>query len=129
MNPILEAMEQVRVNTLGDRVEIELEDPSRATRELMKRNGVRVESDQWIAVSEIAGYDKMTVAVPKSWLPSSHNAEEQGIPKLFEDGRWDDYVLFIIPDEQTGPRSVVRRYVRMEGFHCVSLLPRGELCE
>ena len=133
MNPILEAMEQVRQKDVGSRVEIKLEDPSRATLELISTNGGSIESEVWNQLchtdtcahnSHPAGYTVTTVAIPPAWQEGCDGVK---IAKLFKEVR-EDRLLFVIPDSKTGPRGVVERYHgRVWGRSTLSLFARDNL--
>lgn len=140
MNPILQAMEAVRQETLGERIELTLCDASEVSIEIIVRNGGRVESSVWHDTCQThgcshmwhpGGYEETVVAVPPVWqegLPS-----EIEITKLFKGVRDTDRLLLVIPDKETGPRAVVKRtnehpwYPEVRALHARDELVSGTL--
>lgn len=142
-NPILDAMEQVRQNALGTRVEVKLESASTAVLELLERNGASHESHEWIQTclsdtcahnSHPAGYSKDVFAIPATWQENivrwGEGNDSATISRHFDITHFEDAkmtLLFIIPDEETGPRGIIEIYTRGWGHSCRALFPREEL--
>lgn len=147
-NPLLSAMETVRQRANAGRVEVLITDGSRAVFNLLEKHGGTVESHKWTQLchtdncahnSHPDGYAEDVVAIPAAWqeglnvaeFSTSDEARRISLHFEVEKAGLDGIpmrLLFIIPDEETGPRAVIEMHRgRLWGKACRALFPRKHL--
>ena len=102
-NNVLKALEEARQASFGERVEVEMVNPSSTVIESIEENGGRIESKHWVEWchsdtcahnSHDAGQEVVTALIPPAWIVQENS--EAASANLFEDAN-DLYLRFVIP--------------------------------
>ena len=139
MNPIIASMQKVRESLNKGKLTLELKNASNTTIRLITENGGRIEAQVWHQTchsgptcacnSHPSGFELASVAIPSAWQEGIDTTKYAEPDKhLFKGVHENDRLLFVIPDEKTGPRAVVERQPEFPWYRYVlSLHPRPEL--